>query len=171
MLTINHQAIKENAAAVRLQIQLDSLEAVKGIVESQDFSNDEKIHLIQSQFIVENAELKQIDEDIENLDSIGAFFMQHPGHPEARCAACDGSCEQEAAPEGQMSIFDFLVPQAGGFMNPPVNPFANIPGPSEPPNAPNGLANQVPSDLSKELVAAIGAMQELANTVLSAIEK
>lgn len=167
MLSSNNQTIKENAAALRLHIQLDSLNAVKEIIESTDFSNDEKVHLIQSQFIVENAELKQIDEEIENLDSIEAFFLQHLGHPEARCATCDGSCEQQAAPEGQMTIFDFLVPEPAVFMG-PVNPFANVPDPSEPPNEP---LNQVPSDLSKELVAAIGAMQELANTVLSAIEK
>lgn len=151
MLLINNQTTNEHAANSRIHIQLDSLNGVKDIIASNEFSNDEKIHLIQSQFIVENAEMKQLDQEIKDLASIEAFFG---GHLEDRCTTCDGSCEQDV-PEGQMTIFDFIG------TNPNRNRTSTFnPEPSESPN-----------ELPKELINAIGAMQELANTVLSSLEK
>lgn len=166
MLLINNQTTNEHAANSRIHIQLDSLNGVKDIIASNEFSNDEKIHLIQSQFIVENAEMKQLDQEIKDLASIEAFFG---GHLEDRCTTCDGSCEQDV-PEGQMTIFEFIAAEPVQDQKPTSvakaeNPFAPVPEP------PNGLSNELPSELSKELVHAINSMQELANTVLAAFEK
>lgn len=113
MRLVNTQTINENAAELRMHIQLDSLNGVKDIIESDDFTNDEKVHLIKSQFIIENAEMKQLDHEMKELQAMGDFMKTHLGNP---CAMCDGSCEQDA-PEGQMTIFDFLGEE------PSENPF------------------------------------------------
>jgi len=97
---------------------LDSLNGVKDIIESNDFSNDEIIHLIQSQFIVENAEMKQLDQEIQNLPSIEAFFKDHLGQP-----------------EGQMTIFEFIGTNPNRNQASPFHP--------EPSESSNGLSKEL----------------------------
>jgi len=164
LLLIDNQTINQHKDHLRIQIQLENLNAVKDIIKSNEFSNEEKIHLIQSQFILETAEMKQLDQEIKDLTTIEAFFADHLEHPESLCGMCDDRCELDA-PEGQMTIFDFMtfepVPeQASASMTKVKN--STPPAPEAP---------EIPSELSKELAAAIGTMQELASTVLAAFEK
>lgn len=152
MLLVNTQTIKENAAELRMHIQLDSLNGVKDIIESDEFTNDEKVHLIKSQFIIENAEMKQLDHEIKELQTMENFINTHLGNP---CVMCDGSCEQET-PEGQMTIFDFLGE------GPSENPLASLPNGSE-----------ARSDVPKELIGTIKVLpiEVLASAVLATLQK
>lgn len=95
-MLIIKQTIEESASEARTDIQLETLNVVKDILASPAFSSDEKIHLIESRFIVEKAEIAELDEEMEN---IGTLFGEG--------AACCSSCEAEA-PIDQMSIFEFL---------------------------------------------------------------
>jgi hypothetical protein len=101
--------INEHAAESLSEIQLESLGDIKDILGSKEATNDEKIHLIESRLIIEKMETKNLEREIKKLKAIEASIIEEMGEADFRCADCDGSCENDA-PEGQLTIFDFLDP-------------------------------------------------------------
>jgi hypothetical protein len=99
--------IEEYAAESLSQIQLESLSDVKDILGSKEATNDEKIHLIESRFIIEKMETKNLEREIKKLETIESTLNEQMSSSDFRCADCDGSCENDA-PDGQLTIFDFL---------------------------------------------------------------
>lgn len=99
--------IEEYAAESLSQIQLESLSDVKDIIGSKEATNDEKIHLIESRFIIEKMETKNLEREIKKLENIQSTIQGQMDSSDFRCADCDGSCENDA-PDGQLTIFDFL---------------------------------------------------------------
>lgn len=99
--------IEEHAAERLNTIQLESLSDVKDILESEYGTNDEKIHLIKSRFIIEKHETKDLEQEIKGLKAIESAIDEQMDQADVRCADCDGSCENDA-PDGQLTIFDFI---------------------------------------------------------------
>lgn len=105
MLFISKQKLEDSAIEARTYIQLDSLNIVKDILASTAFTNDEKVHLIESRFIVEKAEMAELDEEVENTGATGTLFGENLSEGSTYCTAGD---TEPDVPVGQMTLFEFL---------------------------------------------------------------
>lgn len=143
--------VKEYAAVSLSEIQQESLSDVKDILSSKEATNDEKIHLIESRFIIEKMETKNLEREIKKLETIEASISEQMGQADHRCADCDGSCENDT-PDGQLTIFDFLDTAA--------NPDGE---PSSLDQAKKGDVNKLPD----EVLAVIQGVTQTLRTALS----
>lgn len=106
-LLINNQTIEEIERDSRSKIQQESLEDIEGVLGTGELTNDEKVHLIESCFIMKRVEQKQLDEKIEELNHAETFLREKLGGGAVRCADCDGSCETDV-PDGQLDMFEVM---------------------------------------------------------------
>lgn len=111
IIKLNEQTVEEHKNEAVIAIHAESLEDIKGIIAKDSLSNDDKVHLIESRFIIEKAEMKELDEKIESLSELEAFLKKIFSESDERCADCN--CERADVPEGQLTIFELLGAESG----------------------------------------------------------
>ena len=161
------QTIKAYENEKRTQILLGTLNDVKSIMQSKEFTNDEKAHLIESTFIVEKAELNQLEDNIE----VANGFVQPMYCNQSNCA-----CESSDAPEGQLTIFDFIGQIADSFEESfkwdEGNPFGSSQSSEEKDMTESEAVNAIFNGLPDEIADGVKTLvSEFADALQSAVKK
>ncbi|MGX1195737.1 hypothetical protein [Metabacillus sp. SLBN-84] len=99
MIQMTVQSIKEHEAESLSAIESSTLTDIKGIIGAVSFTNNEKIHLIESRLIIEKSERSELAAEMNDLRKLEAIIQSTVGREKP------GDSD---APYGQLTIFDFL---------------------------------------------------------------
>ncbi|MTH54157.1 hypothetical protein GKZ89_12155 [Bacillus mangrovi] len=99
MIQMTVQSIKEHETESLNAIESCNVTEIKSIIGSSGFTNAEKVHLIESRLFIEKSEGNELAAEMSKLRAIETFFQSIACHHEER---------GEDAPNGPLTIFDFL---------------------------------------------------------------
>ncbi|WP_078598466.1 hypothetical protein [Evansella clarkii] len=65
MINPGNQTINNQAVGLRDRIQLDAVNELKTIINADDYSNEEKLRLVEARLDFKNTEMEKYHQDIE----------------------------------------------------------------------------------------------------------